>query len=87
MANNSKRARDLSRILRRRYKAEHDDWFPPSPPPPFFPESKVETAENAICYLMREDERYFPKPAEFIPERWTTETHLVIDKRAFIPFS
>ena len=33
------------------------------------------------------DERYFPKPNEFIPERWTGERpELLLDRRAFIPF-
>ncbi|CAM1510458.1 Fc.00g007930.m01.CDS01 [Cosmosporella sp. VM-42] len=32
-------------------------------------------------------EKYFVKPLEWIPERWTTQQELVIDKRAFHPFS
>jgi len=33
------------------------------------------------------DARYFPRPDEFLPERWTLEMpELVKDKRAFIPF-
>ena len=60
----------------------------------FFPvprsESEIERVMGGLTNTGNstgEDERYFSKPTEFIPERWTTESHLVIDKRAFIPFS
>ena len=28
----------------------------------------------------------FVRPTEFIPERWTSENHLVLDKRGHLPF-
>jgi len=38
--------------------------------------------------VLMTDERYFPNPEEFIPERWTGEKpQLLLEKRAFIPFS
>jgi cytochrome P450 len=37
--------------------------------------------------VLMTDERYFPNPEEFIPERWTGEKpQLLLEKRAFIPF-
>lgn len=30
--------------------------------------------------------KFFKQPDEFIPERWTTQPELVLDKRAFHPF-
>ncbi|KAF2176885.1 cytochrome P450 [Zopfia rhizophila CBS 207.26] len=39
-------------------------------------------------HTMQRDERYFPDPLKFVPERWTTERpDLLVDKRAFMPFS
>lgn len=32
-------------------------------------------------------EKYFVKPTEWLPERFTTQPELVLDKRAFHPFS
>lgn len=32
-------------------------------------------------------EKYFVKPSEWLPERWTSQPELVLDKRAFHPFS
>ncbi|KAK7429582.1 hypothetical protein QQZ08_003962 [Neonectria magnoliae] len=32
-------------------------------------------------------ERYFVRPQDWIPERWTTQPELVLDKRAYHPFS
>lgn len=31
--------------------------------------------------------KYWRYPNEFIPERWTTRPELIIDRRAFLPFS
>ncbi|RYP10371.1 hypothetical protein DL764_000705 [Monosporascus ibericus] len=47
---------------------------------------------NAIVQIpthtMFTDERYFPRPEEFIPERWTTRRdELVRDASVFVPFS
>ncbi|UNI13775.1 hypothetical protein JDV02_000485 [Purpureocillium takamizusanense] len=42
-------------------------------------------------YTMFRDERLFPRPDEFVPERWTTQPDLVADitreTSAFVPFS
>ncbi|RKU46919.1 hypothetical protein DL546_003487 [Coniochaeta pulveracea] len=32
-------------------------------------------------------EKYFERPLDFVPERWTTKPEMVKDKRAFIPFN
>ncbi|CRG89071.1 Cytochrome P450 3A13 [Talaromyces islandicus] len=32
------------------------------------------------------DERCFPQPTKFIPERWTTQPELIRDRSAYIPF-
>jgi tryprostatin B 6-hydroxylase len=32
-------------------------------------------------------EKYFDRPLDFVPERWTTRPEMVKDKRAFIPFN
>ena len=36
---------------------------------------------------MLHDEKIYPKPEEFIPERWTTQPELVLNKAAYLPFS
>lgn len=37
--------------------------------------------------VLMTDERYFPRPEEFLPERWTDDgRELVKERRAFIPF-
>ena len=39
-------------------------------------------------HVLQRDERYFPRPLEFIPERWLDEgKDLMVDDRAFFPFS
>ncbi|KAI5815059.1 cytochrome P450 67 [Pyronema omphalodes] len=39
-------------------------------------------------HSLHRDPRYFLRPQEFIPERWTSESsELIIDKKAFMPFS
>jgi cytochrome P450 len=43
----------------------------------------VSVATRAI----QRDPRYFARPLEFIPERWTGQPELVRDARAFIQFS
>ncbi|KAF1808400.1 putative cytochrome P450 [Eremomyces bilateralis CBS 781.70] len=46
---------------------------------------------NTIIWMpvhtIQRDARYFPKPLEFMPERWTTKPEYVVDKRAFLTFS
>ncbi|OHF00837.1 L-ornithine-N5-monooxygenase [Colletotrichum orchidophilum] len=37
------------------------------------------------CY--HRSHKYWRSPNEFIPERWTTRPELIIDRRAFLPFS
>ena len=32
------------------------------------------------------DERFFSRPTEFLPERWTTSPELVLNSEVFIPF-
>ncbi|KIX10550.1 uncharacterized protein Z518_01633 [Rhinocladiella mackenziei CBS 650.93] len=38
-------------------------------------------------FVIFRDPRYFERPKEWIPSRWTSENHLVKSKGAFIPFS
>ncbi|EGX91291.1 cytochrome P450 oxidoreductase, putative [Cordyceps militaris CM01] len=38
-------------------------------------------------HLIHRNEEAFPRPKEFIPERWTTKPELVVDRSAFYPFS
>jgi len=38
-------------------------------------------------FTIQHDARYFASPDVWMPERWTTSPELVLDKRAFIPFS
>ncbi|KAI1283340.1 cytochrome P450 [Xylaria sp. FL0933] len=42
---------------------------------------------KAPSYTLFRDERYFERPDEWIPERWSTQPNLVKDRSAFIPFS
>lgn len=46
------------------------------------------TVARVLHYVIQTDERYWVRPDEFIPERWTDEKpELIKDRRAFIPFS
>ncbi|GAP87504.1 putative cytochrome P450 [Rosellinia necatrix] len=38
-------------------------------------------------YTLFRDERYFARPDEWVPERWSTQPNLVKNPSAFIPFS
>lgn len=38
-------------------------------------------------HTLQRDPRYYERPQEFIPERWTTKTDLVRNSTAFMPFS
>jgi cytochrome P450 len=42
---------------------------------------------SVATYAIHRDPRYFARPLEFIPERWTEQPKLIKDARAFIPFS
>lgn len=47
-----------------------------------------ETVVWMPIHCIQRDPRYFQKPLEFIPERWTDERpEAIIDKRAFMPFN
>ena len=46
-----------------------------------------ETIVTVPTYSIQRDERYFAKPNEFIPERWFSQSELVIDRHAWVPFS
>ncbi|KAM3435688.1 hypothetical protein MY4824_004704 [Beauveria thailandica] len=37
--------------------------------------------------VMHRNKEAFPRPNEFIPERWTTKPELVVDRSVFFPFS
>ncbi|KAE8421482.1 cytochrome P450 [Aspergillus pseudocaelatus] len=38
-------------------------------------------------YSLSRDERNFVSPNEWIPERFSTQSHLILDKQAFVPWS
>ncbi|PVH70062.1 putative benzoate 4-monooxygenase cytochrome P450 [Cadophora sp. DSE1049] len=65
------------------------------PSSPLKPKSLVEketyipadTILSMPTYTLHRDPRNFSRPAEFIPERWTTRPELVLNRQAFIPFS
>jgi cytochrome P450 len=46
-----------------------------------------ETIVAIPTYTIQRDERYFAKPNEWIPERWFSQSELIIDRHAWIPFS
>lgn len=37
-------------------------------------------------YEMHRDARYFARPMEFLPERWTTRPELILNRKAYNPF-
>ncbi|KAM0075253.1 hypothetical protein ACKRZS_012707 [Fusarium odoratissimum] len=45
------------------------------------------TIVQVPMYTVQRDERYFVRPSEYIPERWTTSPELVKDKTVYAPFS
>ncbi|KAH7009562.1 benzoate 4-monooxygenase cytochrome P450 [Ilyonectria destructans] len=45
------------------------------------------TIVQVPAYALTRDGRYFDRPEEFVPERWTSKPELVKDERAFVPFS
>ncbi|KKY20279.1 putative benzoate 4-monooxygenase cytochrome p450 [Diplodia seriata] len=46
-----------------------------------------DTLVSVPCWSVQHDPRNFPKPYEFIPERWSTMPELALHKEALIPFS
>ena len=38
-------------------------------------------------YQLHHDPRNFVRPEEFVPERWTTKSDMVLNRSAYIPFS
>ncbi|KAL8663549.1 MAG: hypothetical protein Q9202_003737 [Teloschistes flavicans] len=72
--------------------------FPPNPSHP----TRVTPAEGAMIagrfvvggtqvmapqYVIGRDESIYPRATEFIPERWYSSPHLVMDRKATAPFS
>ncbi|KAH6703791.1 cytochrome P450 67 [Verticillium dahliae] len=46
-----------------------------------------DTIVQVPSYTLYRDQRVFPRPDEFVPERWTSKPELVKDKAIFAPFS
>ena len=46
-----------------------------------------ETMLSIPTWSIQHDERYFEKPHEWVPERWTSRPEMVRDRRAYLPFS
>lgn len=46
----------------------------------------AETILTIPIWSLHRNEKYFARPTEWIPERWTSQPELIKDKRAFIPF-
>ena len=46
-----------------------------------------ETVVYMQTYQLHRDSRNFVQPNEFVPERWTTRTELILNRSAYIPFS
>jgi cytochrome P450 len=46
-----------------------------------------DTVLSIPTYQLQHDARNFVKPDDFIPERWTSQPELVLNKEAFLPFS
>jgi cytochrome P450 len=46
-----------------------------------------ETMLSVPTWTIQHDERYFEKPHEWVPERWTSRPEMVKDRRAYLPFS
>lgn len=46
-----------------------------------------ETMLSIPTWTIQHDERYFDKPHEWAPERWTSRPEMVKDRRAYLPFS
>ena len=46
-----------------------------------------ETIVAVPTYSIQRDERYFAEPDKWIPERWFSQSELILDRHAWIPFS
>jgi cytochrome P450 len=46
-----------------------------------------ETMLSIPTWSIQHDKRYFEKPHEWVPERWTSRPEMVKDRRAYLPFS
>ncbi|KAF2757126.1 cytochrome p450 monooxygenase [Pseudovirgaria hyperparasitica] len=46
-----------------------------------------DTIVQVPIYTLQRDARNFPRPDEFIPERWTTMPELVKEEKCYMPFS
>ncbi|CRK18662.1 hypothetical protein BN1708_012423 [Verticillium longisporum] len=46
-----------------------------------------DTIVQVPSYTLYRDQRVFPRPDEFVPERWTSKPEFVKDKTIFAPFS
>jgi cytochrome P450 family 628 len=46
-----------------------------------------ETMLSIPTWTIQHDERYFEKPHDWAPERWTSRPEMVKDRRAYLPFS
>lgn len=51
----------------------------------------IQIPGNAVVsvptYRIQRDSQYWVEPHSFIPERWTTKSEMILDKRAWCPFS
>jgi cytochrome P450 len=45
-----------------------------------------ETQVSCPTWSIQRDERYFDRPNEWIPERWTSKPEMIKERRAFVPF-
>jgi len=46
-----------------------------------------DTVVSIATYQVQHDARNFVQPNEFVPERWTSQPELVLNKTAYMPFS
>ena len=46
-----------------------------------------ETVVSMPHYQLHRDPRNFEKPEKFVPERWTTNTDMILNRGAYMPFS
>jgi cytochrome P450 len=46
-----------------------------------------ETVVSMPHYQLHRDPRNFERPEEFVPERWTTKSDMILNRGAYMPFS